>query len=328
MKILLLGATGFVGRRTAAELAGRSEVRELLLVDYNVRDAKKFARKLSPRARFAMADAGKEPELARLLDGVSAVASAVGPCAEYEKTVLLACARRKVPVASIGDGPIDEPARKEIQDAFRVAGVPAVSGCGLCPGWTELLAAHWFAGGGEARRAAAPLPFLFVAPDRFGGYAFFRRVARNRAGRAEPPRGAPPGMYVAMGDGSRIGVPEGKASARFRALEAVFGRFGTVGEEFLSAFLYWMREGMKSPPEAPAAAAGLFLPREEGDGRTALVTDPQGRLPGLLLAESALRLAAMGGSGKGLLPVSALLDGQEARKLLSRAGATATVSRT
>ena len=39
MKIALLGAMGFVGQVAARELAGRADVAELLLVDYNVREA-------------------------------------------------------------------------------------------------------------------------------------------------------------------------------------------------------------------------------------------------------------------------------------------------
>ena len=74
MKIALLGATGFVGRTAAAALAARPGVRELLLVDYDVRAAKKSARSLSPKCRWAMADAGRTPDLDRLLHEVDAAA--------------------------------------------------------------------------------------------------------------------------------------------------------------------------------------------------------------------------------------------------------------
>ena len=100
MRIALLGAMGFVGQVAARELSGRQEVRELLLVDYNVREAKKFAKSLAPKCRWAMADVGRARDLERLLGDVDAVASAVGPCREFEKTVLLTCAgsrRRSTP---------------------------------------------------------------------------------------------------------------------------------------------------------------------------------------------------------------------------------------
>ena len=113
MKIALLGAMGFVGQAAARGLAAQPEVREIVLVDYDVRRAKKLARALSPKCRYAMADAGRAPEVERLIGGLDAVASAVGPCAEYEKAILLACAAARTAAASIGDGPLpDLPSRQ------------------------------------------------------------------------------------------------------------------------------------------------------------------------------------------------------------------------
>src|SRR3970282_3012121 len=79
MRIALLGAMGFCGQVAARELAGRTDVRELLLVDYNIREAKRFARALSPKCRWAMADVGRIPDLERLLSSVAPGAKATGP---------------------------------------------------------------------------------------------------------------------------------------------------------------------------------------------------------------------------------------------------------
>ena len=46
MKIALLGAAGFIGRIAAQSLSARAEVGELILVDYNIRDAKRHAKAL------------------------------------------------------------------------------------------------------------------------------------------------------------------------------------------------------------------------------------------------------------------------------------------
>src|SRR5512139_2745319 len=167
MKIALLGAMGFVGQAAARELAARPEVRELILVDYDVRQAKKLAKALSPKCRYAMADAGRIPEVERLLGGLDAVANAVGPCAEYERNVLMTCAAAGAAAASVGDGPLSEPDRREVHEAFRRAGVAAVSGCGLLPGWTEILSAHFLRPGRE-RHPGDVRRFLFCSPDRFG----------------------------------------------------------------------------------------------------------------------------------------------------------------
>src|SRR4030067_2760973 len=151
MRIALLGAMGFVGQVAARELAGRPDVRELLLGDYNIREAKRFASALSPKCRWAMADVGRIPDLERLLGAVDAVANATGPCAEYEKGILLACAGSKQPAASIGDGVLSDADRREIHDAFRRAGAGAVSGRGLLPGWTDLPAAPYLPAAGRKR---------------------------------------------------------------------------------------------------------------------------------------------------------------------------------
>ncbi len=258
MKIALLGAMGFVGQADARDLASRPEVRELILVDYDVRQAKKLAKALSPKCRYAMADVGRPRELERLLDGVDAVANAVGPCAEYEKSVLATCASARAAVASVGDGALAEPDRRETHEAFRRAGVPAAPGCGLLPGWTELLAAHW-PGGGKEPEPGDVGRYLFCSPDRFGGYAFFRRIARTpRRDPAPPPPGAPAGVYFETIDRSLLGLPEG-AAANFRRI-ALLGAAGAVGREFAGTFLFWLRRSLRGEAGTPAAVAGIAVP--------------------------------------------------------------------
>ena len=312
MKIVLLGAAGFIGRIAASFLSARPEVRELLLVDYNIRDAKRFAKSLSPKCRWAMADVGRSPELARVLDGVDAVASAVGPCSEYEKGVLLTCGERGVSAASIGDGTLSEEERREIHDSFRRKGAAAVSGCGMMPGWTELLSAHRLRGEVKPRR------YLFCSLDRFGGYAFLRRVAKETGGDVPPPPGAPPGCYFRMGE-DLFGLPAGNLTGLSRRLVAGGHRTGPVRRELSAAFLFWLRRSFADREGAPAAAAGVWGERENGGGVTASIVDPGGRLAGLLLAEAALHLA-VAKQEKGLLPLPALIGREEAEGMASSGG--------
>jgi hypothetical protein len=337
MKVALLGATGFVGRQAAAVLAGRPEVDALVLVDYDIRTAKKMAKGLSPRCRWAMADVGRPPELERLLGDVDGVASAVGPCAEYEKTVLLACARMETPVASIGDGPLPDEDRRVIHDAFRRAGTAAVSGCGLMPGWTELLAAHFLpaktgpyaAGAGGASdgtpAGSARVPdamadrFLFWSPARFGGYTFFRRIVSDAGKTAPTPPGAPAGTFLETGGGGIIGLPAGRPAALFPRVKRAFSPLGAVGREFSAAFLFWLRDRMAAEPGMPAAVAGVAFDGNNGV-RAAHVTDPEGRLPGLLLAETALRLARIRGRNRGLLSLSELIGRHDAEGIAAEGG--------
>ncbi|MBE0569157.1 MAG: saccharopine dehydrogenase NADP-binding domain-containing protein [Deltaproteobacteria bacterium] len=320
MKIALLGAAGFVGRAAAVELSRRPEVGEIILVDYIIRDAKKMAKALSPKCRYAMADVGKAPELVRLLEGIDAVVNAVGPCAEYEKPVLLACASMRTAAASIGDGTLPQEDRNEIHAAFRSSGTAAVSGCGMMPGWTDLLAAH-FLGGGAAPDAPPPglSRYLFFSPDRFGGYSFLRDFAKRTGGEAKAPPGAPSGRYFAMSDGTMVGVPGKKAGARLGPIVNTLGKLGPVGREFAAAMLLWLRGSMAGPPGTPAAVCGV------SDGkRTARVEDPEGKITGILLAEAAVRLGSRSPRPNGLVPIHELIGREAARAIATDAGATIT----
>jgi hypothetical protein len=319
MKIALLGAAGFTGRAAAVLLARRDDVGELILVDYDIRDAKRLAKALSPKCRWAMADVGKPLELSRLLEGIDAVASAVGPSAEYEKSVLLSCAAGGVAAASIGDATTAAEDRREIDGAFRAAGAPAVVGCGMMPGWTELLATHFLRTGDRSPVFPPPSPegrYLFFSPARFGGYGFLRGVAKGITGAATAPAGAPAGGYFALPDGSRIGVPDGKAGNRLRRIVGTVGKLGTVGKEFSAALLLWTRGGTPEPAGAPVAVAGVAA-----GGRFARVEDPRGNLGAALLAETAVRLAARPRKATGLLPLPDLFGRKEAEELAARSGA-------
>jgi NAD(P)-dependent dehydrogenase (short-subunit alcohol dehydrogenase family) len=319
MKILVVGAAGFTGRAAAVLLARRDDVGELILVDYDIRDAKRLAKALSPKCRWAMADVGKPLELSRLLEGIDAVASAVGPSAEYEKAILLSCAAAGIAVAAIGEGTIGAEDRREIDGLFRDAGVPAVVGCGMMPGWTELLAAHFLGAGDGSAHPSLPAPgtrYLFFSPARFGGYGFLRGVAKGITGAAPAPAGAPPGTYFALHDGSRIGVPEGKAGNRVGRIVGTVGKLGAVGKEFSAALLLWTRGGMTEPAGAPVAVAGVAA----GD-RFARVEDPKGNLGAALLAGTAVRLASRPRKATGLLPIPELFGREEAEELAIASGA-------
>jgi hypothetical protein len=327
MKIALLGAMGFVGQVTARELAGRPEVRNLLLVDYNIREAKKFAKSLSPKCRCAMADVGRVLDLKRLLGDVDAVANAVGPCSEFEKTVLLTCAGSGLPAASIGDNVLSAADSREIHDAFRREGAGAVSGCGMYPGWMDLLATHFLpkrSTGSDGTAAHGGGRFFFCSPDRFGGYAFFRRFVREIGRPTNVPSCAPAGRYFEAGKGIAFGLPEGKPAGRCRSIIGGLGVFGPVGREMSAAFLFWLRRSLRPAARTPAAAAGVF-PAGEGHKGYAAITDPDGRVAGTLLAETVLLLGRERRKWNGLLPLPEILGREEAARIASSCNATVTV---
>ncbi|MCL1926672.1 MAG: saccharopine dehydrogenase NADP-binding domain-containing protein [Syntrophorhabdaceae bacterium] len=323
MKIALLGAAGFVGRAAAAELARRPEVEELILVDYMIRDAKKMAKRLSPKCRYAMADAGKPSEFTRLLEGVSAVANAVGPCREYEETILTACASMKINTASIGDNRTPPEDHRKIHDAFRQAGAVAVSGCGMMPGWTDLLAAHFLGNSKSAHddTAANPPHYLFFSPDRFGGYAFMREFARQIESEIAAPREAPPGRYYRLDANTIFGVPEKKAGGLIFGIANTMGKLGTVGKEFSAAMMLWTRGLMTAPPGTPVAVCYVT------DGKnTARLEDTSGNLAGILLAEATVRLGSLPLQEKGLVSLHTLISLYSAHAIASKAGAVIKTS--
>jgi len=130
------------------------------------------------------------------------------------------------------------------------------------------------------------------------------------------PAGAPAGSYFALPDGSRVGVPEGKAGNRLRRIVGTVGGLGAVGKEFSAALLLWTRGWMQEPAGTPVAVAGVAA----GD-RFARVGDPRGDLGAALLAEAAVRLAARPRKATGLLPLAELIGRQEAEDLAARSGA-------
>ncbi len=321
MKIALLGAAGFVGRAAAARLLANPDVSELLLVDYDVRAAKRLAKSIGPRSRFAMADAGRPLELSRLLEGIDVVAGAIGPAAEYDETILRTCADAGTPAAVVGDRAFPPDVAAGIDEALRRRGVPAVAGCGLHPGWTDLLSAHFLpgpgcpaeeGGGGPERR------FLFIVPERFGGYGFFRKAAGYRP--ASPPEGLPEGGWFADAGGDLLGVPPGRPSAIWRPVLRAAGRLGPVGRELAAAFLFWARGLCAAEEGTPAAVAGVLAGGGGAPLRRAVVADPAGRLAGALLAETAVRLFAEREERKGLLPLTGIVGREEAVRIAAECG--------
>lgn len=145
MRVLLLGATGALGRRTAAELLRQPDVEELWL---SGRDERKIATLatffggISDRLRVFPLDLARDPDLRLDSRAPDVVVSTAGPVYETE----LAGVRASVEAGSSYVSLCDEyePARsvRGLDAAARSAGVTVVSGCGLSPGITNLLVAH------------------------------------------------------------------------------------------------------------------------------------------------------------------------------------------
>jgi hypothetical protein len=104
---------------------------------------------------------------------------------------------------------------------------------------------------------------------------------------------------------------------------------GAIGNEFFAAFLFWLKDGMRGEKDSPAAVAGVHLPDASG-GRTATVSDPEGKLAAATLAAIAARLGGplRARNAKGLLSPAVLLGKKEAEELAASVGASIRVEKT
>ncbi|HEX2049002.1 MAG TPA: saccharopine dehydrogenase NADP-binding domain-containing protein [Actinomycetota bacterium] len=135
MNVLLLGATGTIGRRAAAELARSDEVTRLVVAGRGAAETGRVARLLARpdgSVTGAAFDARDPAAVHRHADGCDVVASCAGPAYDVDAGALTGAARAGVPYASLGDYDSDAP------DA--PAGAAALTGCGLSPGLVEVMA--------------------------------------------------------------------------------------------------------------------------------------------------------------------------------------------
>jgi saccharopine dehydrogenase-like NADP-dependent oxidoreductase len=140
LSILVLGATGAMGRRTAAELARTPEVGRVVV-------AGRARASLDELHAFLGGPRGKgEPVLLRSPDArdltdlfarVDAVVSCVGPSAPVELQFVEASVAARVPYVSLCDDA--RVTRAALEPSTRREGPTIVLGCGLRPGLTNLL---------------------------------------------------------------------------------------------------------------------------------------------------------------------------------------------
>ncbi len=94
---------------------------------------------------------------------------------------------------------------------------------------------------------------------------------------------------------------------------------GPVGRELSAAFLFWLRGSLGTGDGTVAAAAGIWPDRDDLPA-TVSIEDRRGTLAGTLLAEVAFKLAAGGGRGKGLVPLSESIGREEAERIAGEGG--------
>lgn len=140
MKVILLGATGAMGRRAAEAFAQAPEVEELTLTGRRLSAVQALAEEIGGPSRAIALDVTDHSALVAALKGHHVAAGAIGPFYLYETRIAKAAIEAKVPYVSICD---DHDAAQEVlalDGHAKERGVTILTGAGWTPGLTNILA--------------------------------------------------------------------------------------------------------------------------------------------------------------------------------------------
>lgn len=140
LRIILLGATGAMGRRAAEILARSPEVEELTLTGRRIDAVRGLAREIGGPSRAIRLDVGDRGALVAALKGHHVAAGAIGPYYLYETHIAQAAIEAKVPYVSICDDHDAAQAVLSLDGLARERGVTILTGAGWTPGLTNILA--------------------------------------------------------------------------------------------------------------------------------------------------------------------------------------------
>lgn len=144
-KILVLGGAGAEGSVLARDLVN-SGVEEVVLGDYNIDAASELADELNGLGKSKVSaiqiDANQQQELVRLLkeQKPNLVCNIIGPFFKYGPPIARAAIEARTPYIDINDD--YQPALEildNLYDDAKQAGIPVFTGCGVSPGWTNLM---------------------------------------------------------------------------------------------------------------------------------------------------------------------------------------------
>ena len=140
MRVLLLGATGTIGRRVAGELLRHPKVDGVVLAGRNQDALDRLSSVLGgEKTRTALADATAPDEVADVAEGCDVIASAAGPGYDLEAPSMEGALRAGVHYVSLNDDEVAARAALERHERAVACGVTIVAGCGASPGLTNLL---------------------------------------------------------------------------------------------------------------------------------------------------------------------------------------------
>lgn len=213
MRCVVLGGAGDVGSRAVEDLSSSPGVEQVTIADRAIEAAERLAARLGGASAKVVAravDATDIADLTRVVRGHDVAASALGPFHRFEAPAVTACLEAGVDYASVCD---EYQAADEVIERFddraRQLGRTAITGLGVSPGLTNLIARHF-------HDTLEPLERVRVAVYQpltaGGGEAVLRHM-----------------LFIMQGD---IAVWRGGARRAVRALgeqlEVEFPRFGRI----------------------------------------------------------------------------------------------------
>lgn len=143
MRALVVGAYGFQGRRTVAELARAATTETLVLAGRHAGRLQQLATRLgNVDFRIRVVDAGDEHQITAACDGVDVVVSCAGPAHTTERACIEAAIGVGVPCVTLADDLATAEAIARLRPSAEASGTTIVSGCGLSPGLTNMLAVY------------------------------------------------------------------------------------------------------------------------------------------------------------------------------------------
>lgn len=147
MRCIVLGGAGDVGSRAVEDLSSSPGVELVTIADRAIEAAEQLASRLSGAGAKVVAravNAADPSDLTRAIRGHDVAASALGPFHRYEAPAVAACLEAGVDYASVCD---EYQAADEVIERFdaraRQAGRTAITGLGVSPGLTNLIARHF-----------------------------------------------------------------------------------------------------------------------------------------------------------------------------------------
>jgi saccharopine dehydrogenase-like NADP-dependent oxidoreductase len=139
MRVAVVGATGAIGRRVAAELARRDETEELRLCARNPEGAQRIASLLGGAKAQPFGLAASDGDV---FAGTDVVVSCAGPTAALEESLAAAAIDAGSSYVSLCFDRGALAAVQALADRARSNKVTIVPGCGLSPGLSNLLVKH------------------------------------------------------------------------------------------------------------------------------------------------------------------------------------------